>query len=131
MASEPNTEDTGDPNVFTIYKGRYSVTAPDGVSIDNTAVMLTETNDVHLLGSALANGYAGGAIMVLPEECRPTASTAFPIVLNQNDTTFEVATCVVGEDGSLTVKTQLTDFLAMTRGVTFNIGGNFYIDEGV
>lgn len=130
MDARVDEPDRGDPNVFTLYRGRYSVTALPGAVVDNTAVMRTQTNEVQLLGNVQVTGYTGGAVMVLPEECRPAQACAYPCSI-MVDGQYTVCSISVNPDGNVSVATAETDFMLMTRGLNFNIGGNIYIDKGV
>jgi hypothetical protein len=54
--------DTGNPNVFKIFMGRYPTT-------DNRFVMLTILNDVQFMDDYTADGT--GKLTTLPTQCRP------------------------------------------------------------
>lgn len=127
MDARVDEPDKGDPNVFTLYRGRYSVTAPEGAVIDNTAVMRTQTNVVELMGNVQVTSYTGGPVMVLPEECRPAQACAYPCSIMVGGQ-YTVCSVYINPDGNVFVATTETDFVLMTRGLNFNIGCNIYTD---
>ena len=57
--------DTGNPNGFKIFMGRYPTT-------ENRYVMLTILNDVQFLDDYIAD--ESGKLTTLPEQCRPTTA---------------------------------------------------------
>lgn len=108
--------DTGNPNVFKTFQGRYQVTVADGASYGSTAVMLSCINDVIFMGDSTSN--QDGLIMTLPPDCAPNA-----IVMVPCSTGLGSLLLTVGSDGS--VKGQ-PDTMYYTNGISFNISGNFY-----
>ena len=67
-------EDTGNPwlAIPKTYKGKFQVTAGNGVTLDSANVMLSSDNDVTFMGNAEMASYAkDDVILTLPESCRP------------------------------------------------------------
>lgn len=110
--------DKGNPNAYTIFKGRYAVTLEDDATSDNSTVMLTNTNDVQFCGDYTAG--VSGVLGQLPESCRPVAEVS---VICYDSTLNEVSRVNVGDDGTIMGTPNSTHML---RGCTFNISGNFY-----
>lgn len=119
--------DTGNPNVYTTFQGRHSVTVPTGVTTTNAYIMLSNVNDVQFMGNYEVTDYvAGDTLLTLPPECRPTKDIAFICVVG-NTTTEAMDIAKVGIDG--TVKLQSSNAGTATvwlRGTNFNISDNFY-----
>lgn len=108
--------DTGNPNVFTTFKGRYQVTVADGASYDSTAVMLSCVNDVIFMGNASSN--QDGLIMTLPPDCTPNENVTVPCGSGDG-----VLLLTVGADGSISGQ---PNTMYHSNGISFNISGNFY-----
>lgn len=66
----PGQADKGNPNFFTLFKGRYNAVL-SGTSSTSNVIMLTSTNVVQFLGDCTADDE--GNLWVLPEECRPSS----------------------------------------------------------
>ena len=67
-------EDTGNPwlAIPKTYKGKFQVTAGEGVTLDSVNVMLSSDNDVTFMGNVEMASYAkDDVILTLPESCRP------------------------------------------------------------
>lgn len=67
--------DTGNPNFFKVFKGRYAVAAPSP-SAPEPHVMLSCVNDVQFLCDFTAD--ASGLVLTLPEDCRPSSEVWLP-----------------------------------------------------
>lgn len=66
--------DTGNPwlAIPKTYKGKFEVTAGDGVTLTTPYIMLSSDNDVSFMGNATCDTYAAGeTLFTLPEECCP------------------------------------------------------------
>lgn len=119
--------DTGNPNVFTTFKGRYLLVAAPGHVVDTDVVMLSCTNDVQILGDFTLTDYvAESVIFTLPEECRPGKYVAIPVVL-QDSVRYSTDILLVGPngEGSLMLDHDGVRFL-MLSGVNFNISDRWY-----
>lgn len=119
--------DTGNPNVYTTFQGRYSVTVPTGTTTSNLFVMLSNVNDVQFMGDFQRSGYiANSVLLTLPTECRPSAETWFICTVTETlGTVTDIAKII--NDG--TVRLQSAHIGAVTvrlRGTSFNISDNFY-----
>lgn len=68
--------DTGNPNFFKTFLGRFEADLPDG---GKTAVMLTAMNEVCMMQDLTAD--ADGLLMTLPEQCRPKNPVRFACVV--------------------------------------------------
>ena len=66
----PGQADKGNPNFFTLFKGKYNAVL-SGTSSTSNVIMLTSTNVVQFLGDCTADDE--GNLWVLPEECRPSS----------------------------------------------------------
>lgn len=110
--------ETGNPNVYTIFKGKYALTLEDGVSSTNNVLMLTMVDVVQFLGDYTTG--ASGVVGTVPEECRPVAETYVPCY---DATTGAVSFVRVMKDG--TVMGNPTSELKL-RGCNYNISGNHY-----
>ena len=70
--------DTGNPNFFKTFLGRFEAVLPDG---GKTPVMLTAMNEVCLMQDLTAD--SDGLIMTLPEQCRPKNPVRFACVVEK------------------------------------------------
>lgn len=108
--------DTGNPNVFKTFQGRYQVTVADGASYGSTAVMLSCVNDVIFMGNAMSN--QDGLIMTLPSDCTPNETVMLPCGSDDGVLLLSVET-----DGSISGQ---PNTMYHANGISFNISGNFY-----
>lgn len=108
--------ETGNPNVRTNFKGKYSVTSPDGL---DHVCMLSVTNDVIFCDDYKSN--SSGLIMTLPEDLRPLSAMKVPIVVNS--TTRVITINTNGEVKSSTSYSGQTHYF---NGFSFNLCGNIY-----
>lgn len=108
--------ETGNPNVYTIYKGKYQITAPDG---ETHYCMLTATNEVIFCDNYKSN--SSGLICTLPTELRPSETFKFPIVVNS---TTRVVT--FNTDGRITSSSSYSGQTHYFNGFSFNLSGNIY-----
>lgn len=124
--------DTGNPNFFKTFKGRYVLasTAPEA-AFTTDVVMLSCTNDVQIIGDAALTDYAAGDVFAtLPPECAPGTPVRVPVVVEE-----EVAVLAVEPSGSLSLvavangntafQTPFTGTL-YTSGINFNISDRWY-----
>lgn len=111
-------DDTGDPNVFTTYKGRFEVALEDGTSATSTVVMLTVVNDVQFCGDYTSG--TTGILGQLPDECKPEETVYVPCFETTNHTLTYV---FVHSDGTIMGE---PDTVYELNGVSFHIAGNFY-----
>lgn len=116
--------DTGNPNFFKTYKGRYELTPEMGVEWDNNLVMLTCTNFVQILGKATIENEIGSeaTLAILPSECVPDGG----------------GYCLALANGTLTVLAinsygEISTTEALSAGTVtplcYHIAGNFYKQE--
>lgn len=106
--------ETGNPNVYTIYRGKYAVTAPDG---NEHYCMLSNTNDVIFMGNYVSD--ANGLVCTLPEELRPESNLRVPLIVNST-----VRMVTIGANGNVTsAYNNATHYL---KGFSFNISCNYY-----
>lgn len=127
MSNEPTGG--GNPNFFTTFKGKYSLTPSSEGVWDTPVVMLSCTNDVQIIGDAhFANGYtAGTACAVLPEECRPGKGVGIPVSYHSG-TAYGITTMVVvPTTGEVSFQdTFAEDVMFFVSGINFNISDNWY-----
>lgn len=110
--------DTGNANVYTVFKGKYALTLEDGVASTNNALMMTAANVVQFLGDYVTG--ATGIVGSVPEACRPVAETYVPCY---DATASAVSFVTVMEDGTVTGAPSSELKL---RGCNYNISGNHY-----
>lgn len=108
--------ETGNPNVRTNFKGKYSITAPDGL---DHVCMLTNTNDVVFCDNYTSD--STGLICTLPPELRPNNTLKFPIIVNT-----AARVMIINTDGTLKTTTTYAGLLHYLEGFSFNISGNYY-----
>lgn len=110
--------DTGNPNVYTVFKGKHALTLAEGAASTNNALMVTAANAVQFLGDYVAG--ATGVVGTVPEACRPVAETYVPCY---DATAGAVSFATVREDGTVTGAPSSELKL---RGCSYNISGNHY-----
>lgn len=108
--------ETGNPNVRTNFKGKYSVTSPDG---NDHVCMLTVTNDVVFCDNYVSN--SSGLIMTLPEDLRPNTTMKVPIVVNTSTRVITINT-----NGQVKSSTSYSGQTHYFNGLSFNLSGNIY-----
>lgn len=114
--------DTGNPNVYTTFKGRYELVPAAGQSVDTNVVMLSCTNDVQPLGDWTLVDYVGGTTFAtLPAECRPGKEVMAPVVV---DGTIEVMTVQTNGDMALVASHDMG--VLYLSGINFNISDRWY-----
>lgn len=117
--------DTGNPNFFKTFKGRYELVPASGQTTDSNVVMLSCVNDVQFMGDFLLTNYvAGDAIATLPEECRPGKIVKVPVVFNDGADAIVVMT--VNTDGTMTLPCDFASATLYLSGINFNISDNWY-----
>ena len=97
----------GNPNVFTVFKGRFECEVDPEATTTNATIMLTCVNDVQFLGNFTPG--ASGLLGTLPAGCRPPVTVFIP--------------CIVGSDGTMVCEASKTVYL---QGVSFNISSCWY-----
>jgi hypothetical protein len=110
--------ETGNTNVYTIYRGRYKVPATD--NLDHYC-MLTNVNDVVFMGNYTADSL--GEICTLPADLAPESSIHFPCY----DEDGNLAHIVVSSFGIVTC--DKPGKMVYLRGLSFNISCNYYAGE--
>lgn len=108
----------GNSNVYTIYRGRYVVPAPDALE---HICMLSNVNGVIFCGNYTAD--SNGKICTLPTELRPESTIHFP-AYNEDGVLCHVE---VDSQGNVICDTPLK--LVYLRGLSFNISCNYYAGE--
>ena len=108
--------ETGNPNVRTNYKGKYSVTSPDG---DDHVCMLSAANDVIFCDDYKSD--STGLIMTLPTELRPLSTMKVPIVVNSTTRVITINT-----NGQVKSSTSYAGQTHYFNGFSFNLSGNIY-----
>lgn len=112
---EMKMPETGNPNVYTIYRGKYSITAPDGLT---HYCMLGNTNEVIFMGDYTSD--SNGIVCTLPTELRPESELVFPVCTGTTGTLDIMKIDVNGEI------TSSANTLIRLKGFTFNISCNYY-----
>ena len=108
--------ETGNPNVRTNFKGKYSVTSPDNA---DHVCMLSVTNDVIFCDNYVSN--SSGLIMTLPEDLRPNTTMKVPIVVNTSTRVITINT-----NGQVKSSTSYSGQTHYFNGFSFNLSGNIY-----
>lgn len=108
--------ETGNPNVRTNFKGKYSVTSPDGA---DHVCMLSVANDVIFCDNYKSN--SSGLIMTLPEDLRPNTTMKVPIVVNTSTSVITINT-----NGQVKSSTSYSGQTHYFNGFSFNLCGNIY-----
>lgn len=119
--------DTGNPNFFTTFKGKYSLEPNENVELAET-VMLSCTNDVIFTGNAtFVEAVEEGASLVcaLPGECHPSSVVRVPVCFLGGKS--EMAMLQIDANGLVWLMRNVAagDTLFL-NGVSFNISGNWY-----
>ena len=116
--------DAGNPNFFTTYKGRYTMTPAANVSLESNALMLTCTNFVQFTGDFVlqADFGAGVTIATLPEEVVPVDGAYLSAVHDAKLTLL-----VVDDAGEISTTEALS--AGTVTPLCYNIAGNFYKQE--
>lgn len=110
--------DKGNPNVFTVFKGKKAVTLASGASSSNSNVMLDCTNIVQFMGTFTAN--SSGEIGTLPEGFRPFTLVYVPCYSVSANSMQQV---MIAPTGKIT---GTGGYLYNLTGCMFNISGNYY-----
>lgn len=120
-----NLEDTGNPNFFTTFKGRYSLVAAPGVTTSSTTVMLSCVNDVQVIGDFVLTNYAAGDLFAtLPTECAPGNLVKIPVVVTGDTPVVDILT--IGIDGAMFLLNNYATGMVHLSGVNFNISDKWY-----
>ena len=122
---------TGNPNVYTIFAGKYDVSLGEGVTMGNTSVMLTQTNEVIFMGNCEVAAYTEGELILdLPEQCYPPMMFTIPVYHKGHDGLYGIVPLEIHPNGHVSCPVALTDGALYTGGRSFNIGGKWYASEG-
>lgn len=127
--------DIGNPNVFTIYKGRYQLT-PTQATFASTNVMLTIQNMVQFLCDATI--WTREDVCTLPEQCRPKNMVVLPVCGSTNLNNVVVTTLTINPNGNVVFKqlpkekvnenTDIEQIITLhLNGLSFSIGDNWYV----
>ena len=122
---------TGNPNVYTIFAGKYNVSLGKDVTMENTSVMLTQTNEVIFMGNCEVAAYTEGALILdLPEQCHPPMAFTIPVYHEDGAGVYGIVPLEINPNGDISCPVALADGTLYTGGRSFNIGGNWYGSEG-
>lgn len=117
--------DTGNPNFFTTFKGKYQCVEGTATIMNTTVVMLSCTNDVQILGdAALTNYTANDEVLVLPTECRPDRVVKIPVIVN--DGTDRVVPLTIDTNGNCSLPYSYASADVYLSGVNFNVSDRWY-----
>lgn len=109
--------ETGNPNVYTIYRGKYPITAPDGLT---HYCMLGNANEVIFMGDYTSD--SSGLVCTLPNELCPESTLAFPICID-NSNTLTMDILEISANGNVYCS---PNNLIKLKGFSFNISCNYY-----
>lgn len=119
--------DTGNPNFFNTYKGRYEVELAENASSTSSIVMETCVNDVQFCGNFTFSGSytIGDVIFTLPESLIPITPIYLPIPV-QIITGGSIGFLVINNDGRVWASQSYDSPTFRLRGLSFNLACNFY-----
>lgn len=110
---------------ITIFKGKYQCVEGASTVMNTTAVMLTSTNDVQIMGDAALDNYtAGDEVLTLPVECCPDRIVKIPVIVN--DGTDRVVPFTIDTNGNCTLPYSYTSADVYLSGVNFNVSDRWY-----
>jgi hypothetical protein len=110
----------GNPNVFTVFKGRFECEVDPEATTTNATIMLTCVNDVQFLGNFTPG--ASGLLGTLPAGCRPPATVFIPCIVGSVGAMAN-GILIVEPDGTMVCEASKTVYL---QGVSFNISSCWY-----
>lgn len=122
---------TGNPNVYTIYAGKFELGLGEGVTMENADMMLTQTNEAIFMGNCEVVAYTEGApILDLPEQCCPPMMFMIPVYHKDGAGVYEIIPLEIYPNGDVSCPAALTDGTLYTGGRSFNIGGKWFGAKG-
>ena len=122
----PEEVDTGNPNVYTTYKGRYQMQYAAEATAESANVMLTASNSVQFLADVQLTGYtAGQPFATLPTQCTPDDNVFFYCVLEVG-TVISSALVQINPAGEMMLDINVSDGVLHITGAMFNIACNWY-----
>ena len=122
---------TGNPNVYTIYAGKFELGLGEGVTMENASMMLTNANEAIFMGNCKVVAYTEGEpILELPEQCYPPLMFTIPVYHKDGAGVCKIVPLEIYPNGDVSCPVALTDGALYTGGRSFNIGGNWYGSEG-
>jgi len=133
-----NEVDTGDSYfAYPLWRGKYSIKPEESVSVDNSTLMLTKTNDVQICGDfkLTTSEYGEQKIATLPEDCIPSQTVILPIfVLHKGQNSdYPVSTWVKFETTGAVVVYMLAESDVETtvylHGVSYHLCGKWYTNN--
>lgn len=122
--------DSGNPNVFRLYKGKYALQFVEGVSsAADPTVMLTANDVVLLLRDVELQTYTAGArVATVPDACRPAFDVEVPVVVAVGERR-SVEALRIGADGLMSLGADVTGGVVKTCGISYNIAAKYYRQE--
>ena len=122
----PEEVDTGNPNVYTTYKGRYQMQYAAEATAESANVMLTASNSVQFLADVQLTGYtAGQPFATLPSQCTPDDTVFFYCALEAGSA-IAPAMVQVNPVGEMMLDTDVADGVLHMTGAMLNIACNWY-----
>ena len=108
------------------YVGKYELTLADGVTMDDTTVMLSTILDVMFTGDMVVpDGVT--QVAALPDDCCPS-KTIYLYVAGENEGVISQTPLEIGQDGNVTMLEAGAKTLHL-NGCSFNICGRYYGKE--
>lgn len=118
----PEDEDTGNPDVFTIFQGKYEIAPSEGCTLANDSAMLTTMCIVELMGDAELTGYVDAtAFATLPEECKPESEIHMPVYFDD-----ALVKLIITADGAMSLSGASGDGTVHLEGMCFNNCDRWY-----
>lgn len=111
------------------YVGKYELTLPDGVTMDDTTIMLSTIQDVIFTSDMVVANQGTHALGMLPAGCIPDRPLYLSVVA---ETQGVLSTVILMVDDSGAISAPLgipASTILHLYGVSFNICGNYYREE--
>lgn len=126
-------EDLGNPGSWwRPYVGKYELVITDGVTMEDTTVMLSTIQDVIFTADmSIAEGVGAhlAQLAMLPPDCIPDRDVYLGAVM-ESDGALAPAIVKIDTSGGISVPASpIGSFILHLYGLSFNICGNYYREE--
>lgn len=121
--------DTGNPDTFVTFFGRYPVTLPSGVVSDTPYVMKTNNNLICFLSDVQFDANSS-PILTLDAECVPGNDLRFPCYYDDGNGNISLEMVIISSlTGNLTVLPNIAaqGGLLYLNGLTFSMNSAYYL----
>lgn len=111
------------------YVGKYELTLSEGVTMDDTTIMLSTIQDVIFTSDMVVANQGTQDLGVLPDGCIPDRSLYISVVAETGDTLSPVI-LKIDDSGAISAPIGIPASTTLhLYGVSFNICGNYYREE--